>query len=40
MHGTKYNFKNKLIFCVVITEDYNVTVNSEELIFTTEYLTL
>jgi hypothetical protein len=27
-------------FCVVITEDYNVKVNSEELIGTTGYLTL
>jgi hypothetical protein len=28
------------ISCVVITEKYNVMVNSEELIGTTEYLTL
>ena len=32
MKGTK--------FCVVITEAYNVVVNSEELMGTTEYLTL
>ena len=35
MKGTEY------LFCVVITEEYNITVNSEELIGTTEkYLTL
>jgi hypothetical protein len=28
------------IFCVVITEEYNVTVYSEELIGDTNYLTL
>jgi cupin superfamily acireductone dioxygenase involved in methionine salvage len=33
MKGTEY-------FVVVITEEYNVMVNSEELIGATEYLTL
>jgi hypothetical protein len=28
------------LFCVVITQEYDVTVNSEELIGTTEHLTL
>ena len=32
--------KRDWIFCVVIPEDLNVTVNSEELIGTTDYLTL
>jgi hypothetical protein len=33
-----YNvIKKDWIFCVVISEEYNVTVNSEELIGTTAY---
>jgi hypothetical protein len=36
-----YNaMKGTEIFCVVITEECNVMVNSEELIGTTKYLTL
>jgi hypothetical protein len=32
--------KGTEIFCVITTEEYNVMVNSEELIGTTEHLTL
>jgi hypothetical protein len=35
----RYNVMNG-IFCVFITEEYNVKVNREELIGSTEYLTL
>jgi len=36
-----YNvMKETKLFCAVITEDYNVIVNDETLIHTTEYLTL
>jgi hypothetical protein len=38
MKGTEYFMT--LYTNLVITEDYNVTVNREELIVTTEYLTL
>jgi hypothetical protein len=38
MKGTEYFVT--LQTSVVLTEEYNVTVNSEELIGTTEYLTL
>jgi hypothetical protein len=38
MKGIEYFVS--LYTCVVITEQYNVMVNSEELICTTEYLTL
>jgi hypothetical protein len=37
MKGTEYFF---FFFCVVLTEEYNFMVNDEELIGTTEYLTL
>ena len=33
-----YNAMNE--FCVVINEEYKIMINSEELIGTTEYLTL
>ena len=32
--------KRDRVLCVVITEENNVTIDSEELIVTTEYLTL
>ena len=32
--------KETKLFCVVMTEEYNVIVNDETLIRTTEYLTL
>jgi hypothetical protein len=38
MQGTEYFIS--LQTCVVITEEYNVTLYSEELIVITEYLTL
>jgi hypothetical protein len=39
LNSAKYH-EREGIFCVVITEEYNVTVNSDELIRTTENVTL
>jgi len=35
-----YKVRKELNICVVITEEYNVMVSCEELIGTTEYMTL
>jgi hypothetical protein len=35
-----YNVIKGFVFCVVINQEYYHTVNTEELIGTTEYLTL